>query len=47
MVYLLFGFFIIFFVAKDDELGRKLQDLDLPVRKRITKSNATKGTDHE
>ena len=21
-------------VAKDDELGRKLQDLDLPVRKR-------------
>ena len=22
-------------VAKDDELGRKLQDLDLPVRKRI------------
>jgi transcriptional regulator with XRE-family HTH domain len=34
-------------VAKDDELGRKLQDLDLPVRKRMTKSNATKGTDHE
>ena len=24
-------------VAKDDELGRKLQDLDLPVRKRVTK----------
>ena len=24
-------------VAKDDELGRKLQDLDLPVRKRIRK----------
>ena len=24
-------------VAKDDELGRKLQDLDLPVRKRIKK----------
>ena len=23
-------------VAKDDELGRKLQDLDLPVRKRVT-----------
>ena len=24
-------------IAKDDELGRKLQDLDLPVRKRVTK----------
>lgn len=24
-------------VAKDDELGRKLQDLDLPIRKRVTK----------
>lgn len=24
-------------VAKDDELGRKLQDLDLPVRKRVAK----------
>lgn len=24
-------------VAKDDELGRKLQDLDLPVRKRVSK----------
>lgn len=24
-------------VAKDDELGRKLQDLDLPVRKRAAK----------
>lgn len=24
-------------VAKDDELGRKLQDLELPVRKRVTK----------
>ena len=24
-------------VAKDDELGRKLQDLELPVRKRISK----------
>ena len=25
------------YAAKDDELGRKLQDLDLPVRKRVTK----------
>ena len=24
-------------IAKDDELGRKLQDLDLPVRKRVSK----------
>lgn len=24
-------------IAKDDELGRKLQALDLPVRKRVTK----------
>ena len=24
-------------IAKDDELGRKLQDLDLPVRKRVQK----------
>ncbi|MGN0377966.1 MAG: helix-turn-helix domain-containing protein [Butyrivibrio sp.] len=24
-------------IAKDDELGRKLQDLELPVRKRVTK----------
>ena len=24
-------------VAKDDELGRKLQNLDLPVRKRVSK----------
>ena len=24
-------------VAKDDELGRKLQDLDLPVRKRVSR----------
>ena len=24
-------------VAKDDGLGRKLQDLDLPVRKRVSK----------
>ncbi|MCI5884075.1 MAG: hypothetical protein MRZ84_08640 [Eubacterium sp.] len=24
-------------VAKDDELGRKLQDLGLPVRKRVAK----------
>ena len=24
-------------IAKDDELGRKLQDLDLPERKRVTK----------
>lgn len=24
-------------VAKDDDLGRKLQDLDLPVRKRISR----------
>lgn len=24
-------------VAKDDELGRKLQDLNLPVRKRVSK----------
>ena len=24
-------------VAKDDELGRKLQDLDLPIRKRSPK----------
>jgi len=24
-------------VAKDDELGRKLQDLDLPIRKRISR----------
>lgn len=24
-------------VAKDDELGRKLQDLELPVRKRVVK----------
>jgi hypothetical protein len=24
-------------VAKDDELGRKLQDLDLAVKKRVTK----------
>ena len=23
-------------IAKDDELGRKLQDLDLPIRKRVT-----------
>ena len=27
-------------VAKDDELGRKLQDLDLPVRKRAPKRGA-------
>ena len=26
-----------FLVAKDDELGRKLQDLNLPVRKRVSK----------
>jgi transcriptional regulator with XRE-family HTH domain len=24
-------------IAKDDELGRKLQDLNLPVRKRVTR----------
>ena len=24
-------------IVKDDELGRKLQDLDLPVRKRVTR----------
>ena len=24
-------------IAKDDELGRKLQDLNLPVRKRVSK----------
>jgi transcriptional regulator with XRE-family HTH domain len=24
-------------IAKDDELGRKLQDLDLPIRKRVPK----------
>jgi len=24
-------------IAKDDELGRKLQDLDLPVRKRVSR----------
>lgn len=27
----------ILLIAKDDELGRKLQDLDLPVRKRAAK----------
>ncbi len=29
-------------VAKDDELGRKLQDLGLPVRKRVAKKKAGK-----
>ena len=28
-------------IAKDDELGRKLQDLDLPVRKRAPKRKTT------
>ena len=30
-------------VAKDDELGRKLQDLNLPIRKRTPKRGATDG----
>ena len=30
-------------VAKDDELGRKLQDLDLPIRKRAPQK---RGVDH-
>ena len=29
-------------VAKDDELGRKLQDLELPVRKRVVKNRHLK-----
>ena len=29
-------------VAKDDEFGRKLQDLDLPVRKRVVKKKGVK-----
>ena len=29
-------------VAKDDEFGRKLQDLDLPVRKRVMKRKGAK-----
>lgn len=29
-------------VAKDDELGRKLQDLELPVRKRVEKNRHLK-----
>jgi hypothetical protein len=31
-------------VAKDDELGRKLQDLALPVRKRAAKRKGVKNT---
>jgi transcriptional regulator with XRE-family HTH domain len=31
-------------VAKDDELGRKLQDLALPVRKRVAKRKGVKNT---
>ena len=31
-------------IAKDDELGRKLQDLDLPIRKRVAKK---KGINNE
>lgn len=31
-------------VAKDDELGRKLQDLDLPARKRAPKKGNHHGT---
>jgi transcriptional regulator with XRE-family HTH domain len=29
-------------IAKDDELGRKLQDLNLPVRKRVAKKKGVK-----
>ena len=32
-------------VAKDDELGRKLQDLDLPARKRAPKKGNHHGTE--
>lgn len=34
-------------VAKDDELGRKLQDLDLPIRKRAAKKKGVKEAHHE
>lgn len=34
-------------VAKDDALGRKLQDLDLPVRKRAAKKKGVKEAHHE
>jgi len=37
-------------IAKDDELGRKLQDLDLPIRKRVPKKTrlaVAGGTDDE
>lgn len=30
-------------IAKDDELGRKLQDLELPVRRRVSKRGTTNG----
>lgn len=33
------------FVAKDDELGRKLQDLALPARKRAPKKGGLHGTE--
>ena len=33
-------------VAKDDELGRKLQDLDLPTRKRAPKKRGEAGVSH-
>ena len=33
-------------VAKDDELGRKLQDLDLPIRKRAPKKRGEADVGH-
>jgi len=33
-------------IAKDDELGRKLQDLDLPIRKRAPRKKGNSNGEH-